>query len=278
MTTQRDLERALDTFFELGADELADRVIDDALLTIEHTPQRRAWRVPWRFLEMPSSLKFATVAVVVIVAIGGAAWMLGRDSGSGVGGQPSASAPPSASPTPSPAPSPVPSPTPVPTFQTTDGWLPFTSSRYGFEIAYPPTWKAEAATRDWVFATDHASNLLEGQADGFIGGPGGNQVRVSGFSADVPAGTSEDEWLTSYYVGIDCYLAAPDFLPITVDGHPGRLDSTCFAAQAFVFIGERVYVISIWRTEYEPLLRTFLSTIKFQASPSSSSGASPSPS
>jgi hypothetical protein len=268
MTTQRDLERALDTFFEMGADEVADRVIDDALLTIEHTPQRRALRVPWRFTEMSRTLKLAAIAAAVVLAIGGAAWLLGRGSDTGVGGPPSASAPPSASPTPSP--SPPASPSPVPTIQTTEDWLPFASSRFGFEMAYPPTWRAEAAARDWVFATDHASNLLDGQADGFIGGPDGNQVRVSGFSADVPAGTSEDEWLTSYYDGIDCYLSAPDFLPITIDGHPGRIDTTCFAAQAFVFIGERVYVFSIWRTDYEPLLRTFLSTVTLPA-------ASPSP-
>ena len=94
-----------------------------------------------------------------------------------------------------------------------------------------------------------------------------------GFAADVPAGTSEDAWLTSYYAGAAFCQTMPTFVPITVDGHAGRLD-TCFDAQAFVFVGHRVYVFLVYRTEEQPLFRAFLSTVRF---PASTPSGSPSP-
>ena len=101
----------------------------------------------------------------------------------------------------------------------------------------------------------------------------GNQTAVIGFAADVPAGTSEDAWLTSYYAGAAFCPTMPTFVPITVDGHAGRLD-TCFDAQAFVFVGHRVYVFLVYRTEEQPLFRAFLSTVRF---PASTPSGSPSP-
>ena len=179
-------------------------------------------------------------------------------------------------PAPTPPATPAPTPSPSPTIDTT-GWKDFVSTRYGYSIGYPADWKAERATRDWVLATDRGSNLLDGQADGFIGGPDGDQTRVANFAADVPAGMSEDAWLASYYAGGAYCPTTPTFVPITVDGHPGRLD-TCFDAQAFVFVGQRVYAFSIWRTEHQPLFRAFLSTVRLPASaPSGSPGASASP-
>ena len=101
---------------------------------------------------------------------------------------------------------------------------------------------------------------------------------MTGFAADVPAGTTEDAWLTSYYAGSSFCPTMPTFVPITVDGHPGRLDP-CYDAQAFVFVGNRVYVFLIYRTGDQPLFRAFLSTVKLPASaPSGSPAASASPS
>ena len=42
MTSQRELARLLGDFLADGADEVSDRVIDAALLQIDHIPQRRA--------------------------------------------------------------------------------------------------------------------------------------------------------------------------------------------------------------------------------------------
>lgn len=267
MTTQRDLERALDTFFAFGADEVADRVIDDALLTIAQTPQRRALRVPWRFLEMPTSLKLATVAVAVILAIGGAAWILGRGSGSGVGAP--APATPSASPSATPSPS-------------TAGWIEYTSGQYGYQVSYPPTWQVDVqARRNWVLGTDRLGSPadgMNGSADHFTGDVDGGSTAMTGLAADVPAGMSEDAWLAAYYGDDGRFCPTmPTFESITVDGNPGRFD-TCYDAQAIVFIGNRVYVFAIHRSDYQPLFRAFLSTVTFPASPPPLSSPSASPS
>jgi hypothetical protein len=134
---------------------------------------------------------------------------------------------------------------------------------------------ATQATRDWVLATDRLLPPSPGGAtDVFVGGPDGNQTAVIGFAADVPAGTSEDAWLTSYYAGGAFCPTKPTFVPITVDGHAGRLDP-CYDAQAFVFVGNRVYVFLVYRTQQQPLFRAFLSTVRFPASgPSGSPGPS----
>lgn len=280
MTTQRDLERALDSFFVAGADEVADRVIDDALLTIEHTPQRRALRVPWRLPNMSNLQRLATIAAAVVLALGGAAWILGRGAGTGGAGTlPTASPSPSAESSPSVAPSPTATP------PSTTGWVTFTSTRYGYQIAHPPAWKATPAARDWVFATD-AHDYLTTAADHFIDPAASFQILLTAWVADVPTGTTEDAWLTSYFNTSDagnvpCGVTIAGLVPTTVDGHPGRVrDSlSCFDSQAFVFFNGRVHVFGVWRDSQEPLLRAFLSTVKFQSSsPSSPPGASPSPS
>jgi len=279
VTSQRDLDRTLDAFFSTGADEVADRVIDAALLTIEHTQQRRAWRAPWRFPDMSSTWKLATIAFALLLAVGGAAWVIGRVAGPSVGSvsPPPASASSSALPSPSPSASVAPSPTPP----STAGWLQFSSSHYKYKIAYPPTWAATQATRNWDFAKDRlalGATAPGGAVDVFVGGPNANQTAVFGFATDVPAGTSEDAWLASYYAGSGFCPTMPTFVPITVDGQPGRLDP-CYDAQAFVFVGTRVYVFVIFRTEQQPLFRAFLSTVRFPGgvptgSPAPSAGPS----
>ena len=86
MNSRSDLDRTLDDFFRMGSDEVADRVIDAALLTIDHTPQRHALGGPWRSIAMSTSLKFATIAAAVVLAAGGALLILSRMPGAGVGG------------------------------------------------------------------------------------------------------------------------------------------------------------------------------------------------
>ena len=109
MTDQRELDRLLGVFFVDGADELADRVIDAALDQIDHTQQRRALRMPWRFSTMNTSTRLAAAAVIGVLAVGGTLYLLqpGRPGVGGPGPTPSASA----SPTPTPTPTPMPTPT-----------------------------------------------------------------------------------------------------------------------------------------------------------------------
>ena len=92
MTSQRELDRLLDVYFDDGRDELADRVIDAALDTIDHTRQRRVMHVPWRFRQMTMPLRLATAALIGALVLGGAFLFTG-------GSRPSTSVPaPSASP------------------------------------------------------------------------------------------------------------------------------------------------------------------------------------
>ena len=76
MTDQRELDRLLDAFFAEGADELADRVIDAALDQIDHTQQRRALRMPRRLRTMNMPTRLAAAAVIGVLAVGGALYLM----------------------------------------------------------------------------------------------------------------------------------------------------------------------------------------------------------
>ncbi len=72
MTSQLELERILDDYLGDGTDELADHVLAAAFLTIDHTRQRRALRVPWRNNSMPTPLRLLVAATLLATALGGA--------------------------------------------------------------------------------------------------------------------------------------------------------------------------------------------------------------
>ena len=71
MTMDRDIELVLDHWFVDGPTEVADRVVADALLTIDRTPQVRPAMLRPRRLTMNQFLRFAAapVAAVVVVAL-----------------------------------------------------------------------------------------------------------------------------------------------------------------------------------------------------------------
>ena len=107
MSTDRDTERIVRSWLEVGATALPDRVLDAVLDQLPATPQRRSWRPAWRFREMHVYAKLAiAAAAVVVVAIVGINLLPG-DASVGVPA-------PSATPTPPPSPSPSPSPARIP--------------------------------------------------------------------------------------------------------------------------------------------------------------------
>ena len=100
MTTNRDIDKVLDDWFIEGPERIADWVVDEALLTIERTPQARGvMRLPRRLIVFgPLRLAGAAAAVVAVVAIG--AGLLVTSSQPQIG---AATASPNATPQPTPS-------------------------------------------------------------------------------------------------------------------------------------------------------------------------------
>jgi len=106
MTDDRSIERAARSWLEAGPTQAPSRAVEAALLRIETTPQERDLRIPWRFSAMPMPARVAVAAVIGVLFVGGAVFMLGRPGQPAVGGpgpSPSVSAAPSPTPSPSPA-------------------------------------------------------------------------------------------------------------------------------------------------------------------------------
>ncbi len=100
MTDQQELDWMLEAFFVQGTDELADRVLDEALDEIDHTHQRRRSAVTRRFNTMSMPARLAAAAVIGVLVVGGTLFLWNPFSSSSVGVSPPASAnpPPVASP------------------------------------------------------------------------------------------------------------------------------------------------------------------------------------
>lgn len=283
MNQPRDPDAIIATWLDDGPVDLPDETRRAISVGLRTQPRARRMAILGGSSVNPLS-RFATAAVILL-AVGALSAFVLSNRGGGPGGtpSPSASAAPSIAASPSSSPSIAPSPTATPI--STAGWVTFSSTRYGNQIAHPPTWRATSATRDWVFATD-ANDFLTTAADQFVDPAASYQILLTTFAVDVPKGTSDDQWLTAYFNKSDagnvpCGVTIDTLVPTTVDGRPGRVRNSpsCSDSQAFVFIGNRVHVFGVWRSDQEPLLRAFLSTVTFQSSsPSGSPGASPSPS
>jgi hypothetical protein len=94
MSDDRQFERTARAWLELGPTDAPDHAVENALLTIEMTSQERDLQIPWRLPKMnPMMIRLGTIAIVAVVAIGGALYIL-RPAAQ-LGGQPT-TAPPTA--------------------------------------------------------------------------------------------------------------------------------------------------------------------------------------
>lgn len=76
MTDDRSLERAARSWLEHGPTQAPDRAVVTALLRIETTPQERDLRIPWRLPKMNTPARVATAAVIGVLVVGGAFFVL----------------------------------------------------------------------------------------------------------------------------------------------------------------------------------------------------------
>lgn len=104
MTDDRSLERAARSWIEVGPTQAPERAVEAALLRIQTTSQERDLRIPWRLPRMTTPARVAAAAVIGVLAIGGAFYLISPSGRSSVGvpgpsptASPSASAEPSAS-------------------------------------------------------------------------------------------------------------------------------------------------------------------------------------
>ena len=118
MSDDRQFERTARAWLELGPTDAPDRVVENALLSIESTPQERDLRIPWRFSLMTTQSRLAAAAVIGVLAVGGGLLLLNR------GTQPPVGAP-SPSPTTSVSASPSSSPVAVVNYANLPGWIVF---------------------------------------------------------------------------------------------------------------------------------------------------------
>ncbi len=215
--------------------------------------------------------KFATGAIgtaaALLVAVLGVG-LLGRVNQTSPGIPAASSSPSASAPAAAPPSSPAASASPAKSspsassraaapVDTTD-WVAYTSEQYGFTVAHPKDWVERPATRDWTMAEDRV-NYLTSAAEGFEAPD--YQNYASAFSANIPAGSSKDAWLATYE---DQFNECESITTETgaVDGHAATIRRGCGESQAFVFIGDRVYVFSIWSNNDRRISDPALASVK----------------
>jgi hypothetical protein len=244
MNGRIDAERILDAFLAPEADRLPDRVIEAALADIARTPQRRALRVPWRFPTMPTYMKLAAAAALVIAVGGFALWQLAPPPG-GPGSPtvgPTATAVPTAQPTTAPTARPEPT-TYVPGALTQT----FTSKIYGVSLMYPENWAAQAATEPWTEGGPPIASDPTG--DKVLDAALGDHLFLTVVSRPVE-GASLDEWFTDFFEG--CTARAGG----SINGADRVLRGECVSDVALASSGGRGYVFELRASDDDVELRT----------------------
>lgn len=247
MNVQRDPDSILNAWLDEGPTDLPDATRRAILTSLSTTAQaRRGLFAPWRFSLMNASTRLAVAAIVAVIAIGGAIYLIGQRTG--VGGPTPA---PTINPTPHPTASVAAAASPVPTLDVpldTAQWTAFTSPRNGASAKFPPGWTMTAATVPWIWQPQDP-----GPPNGASDTAVASDRRALLISTQkIPAGMSEDAWWADY-IGQGgpipfCFPATKaGYEAVTVDGHPGYLHGNqngCNFTEVIVLAGGRAYQLS----------------------------------
>jgi hypothetical protein len=232
MNSRTDIERTLDAYLASGPESVADRVIDAALLEIDHTKQRHARGGPWRNWNMTSNLRLAAlVGAAAAILIGVIALRPGPLASVGGPASPSLSV----------------STSPAPTAVDTTTWTTFTSTRNGISFKAPTGWTVKPATARWV--SQHDDPGPSGEANDQAISPSQAAFLVS--SQRLPAGMNDAAWWASYLAtqrGVNAAICDPQqlssFRTMVVDGHTAYVHGgreACNFTEAIVLDGGRAY-------------------------------------
>jgi hypothetical protein len=266
MNATRDPETILAAWLDEGPTDLPDVTRRAILTALPTTPQaRRGPLAPWRFFQMTATARLALGALVAVIAVGGALYLFGP-SRYGSGG------PPIATPTVSPsvAPSPPAAAQATPNLLDTSTWTAYTSNRYGFTIGHPADWTERPSDHVWTLSAD--VDFLSKASEGFTAT--GQAILVTAWSVSVPSGTSAAAWIQAYCLkggNSPCTGLQSLSIAVSVDGNAGSLIQFVDDTQAFILVGNRMYVVAVWRPDSDPsttpyqgatqLLKTFISTM-----------------
>jgi hypothetical protein len=247
MSANDSLERRIaDHYIAEVAHRAPDRVLREALATIETTRQRRVLvPAPWRVPPMNGFTRVA-VAAVAVIALGAFGLAIFRP-GSSTGGGLAPSAGLTAAPTPTASPtalaSPIVSPSPDPSAPPPLGST-FTSTVNGISLAYPNGWVAKPATRAWTHADgfNYDSPALDVIHDRSL-----ESSLFIGLASQPLRSTPGNDWVTAILADPEEGCGTPT-TPVTVDGASGRM---CNGLAAFA-AGGHGYFIRLYTSGDQP--------------------------
>ena len=230
--SDRLFDRAVRDWLDDGSDRTPPAAIDAVLLAVTTTPQERDLRILRRTTQMPTYVRLA--AGIAIVAVVGVGVLIYNARSPGIGA--------------------VPTPAPTP------AWVPYTSARYGFEIAHPADWTVLPSERDWNENLDRAE-WQSPATERFLAPD--QSLLVTAFVDRVPNSVGLDMWLTHYCRKLDgCDIDATRSEKVMIDGHSGRLIYFPTDVQAFTIFRGTVYVIAAWRPTAGPTLQAFVASMQ----------------
>jgi hypothetical protein len=233
MTDDRSLERAARSWVETGPTRAPESAVDRALLLIETTPQERDLRIPRRFTDMTLSARLVAAAVIGVLVVGAAFYLLrpgGADLGSAAASSPTPQPTPtvvaSPSPTPTLAPTPSPTPTPLPSFAVRKGPAGYDqvhiSDVYRYGLRYPSTWTFDPG--GLLNESDAIPVVGGGWNDFYSEGNSGIYVTAGPLSTTRPDLATFSVWVAakfpadySQYTGAGCTQATRN---LTIGGEP----------------------------------------------------------